>query len=41
MTPPDGGTPVRRSGYTLSVLRKNADGQWVLARDANLLTESS
>jgi uncharacterized protein (TIGR02246 family) len=40
MTPPDGGTPVRRSGYTLSILRKNADGQWVLVRDANLLTES-
>lgn len=27
-----------RSGYTLSVLRKNASGQWEIARDANLLT---
>jgi len=36
MTPP-GGQSVRRSGYTLSVLRKDADGRWRLARDANLL----
>ena len=36
MTPP-GGQTVRRSGHTLSVLRKSA-GQWRLARDANLLT---
>ena len=35
---PDGGTPVRRAGYTLTILRKEADGRWVLARDANLLT---
>ncbi len=34
----DGGAPVRRSGYTLGVLRKEADGRWRLARDANLLT---
>jgi uncharacterized protein (TIGR02246 family) len=39
MTPP-GGTPVRRAGYTLSILRKKADGRWRLARDANLLTAS-
>jgi uncharacterized protein (TIGR02246 family) len=38
MTPPDGGTPIRRSGYTLTLLRKESDGQWRLARDANLLT---
>jgi uncharacterized protein (TIGR02246 family) len=37
MTPP-GGTPVRRAGYTLTILRKEADGRWRLARDANLLT---
>lgn len=37
MTPP-GGTAVRRSGYTLTILRKDADGKWRLARDANLLT---
>jgi len=36
MTPP-GGPSIRRSGHTLSVLRKSA-GQWRLARDANLLT---
>ena len=36
MTPPDG-APVRRSGYTLSVLRKSPEGKWQLFRDANLL----
>jgi uncharacterized protein (TIGR02246 family) len=36
MTPP-GGAPVKRAGYTLTILRKLADGRWVLARDANLL----
>jgi uncharacterized protein (TIGR02246 family) len=36
MTPP-GGKPMRRAGYTLTLLRKGADGRWVLARDANLL----
>lgn len=36
-TPPDGKT-VHRSGYTLTLLRKEADGKWRLARDANLLT---
>lgn len=37
MVPP-GGEPVRRAGYTLTLLRKEVDGQWRLARDANLLT---
>ena len=37
MTPP-GSAPVRRAGYTLTVLRKE-NGQWLLARDANLLME--
>jgi len=37
MTPPSG-SPVKRAGYTLTILRKLADGRWVLARDANLLT---
>lgn len=36
MTPP-GGTPVKRAGWTLTLLRKQPDGRWVLARDANLL----
>jgi uncharacterized protein (TIGR02246 family) len=37
MTPPVG-EPVRRAGYTLTILRKGPDGRWRLARDANLLT---
>jgi len=31
-------SPVRRSGYTLTILRKQADGRWLLARDANLVS---
>jgi uncharacterized protein (TIGR02246 family) len=38
MTLPGQEAPVRRSGHTLTLLRKEADGQWRLARDANLLT---
>lgn len=38
MTPPDG-KQVRRAGYTLTILVKEADGRWRLSRDANLLTE--
>jgi len=37
ITPP-GGTPVRRSGFTLTILRKEPDGRWLLTRDANLVT---
>ena len=37
MTPKNGGTPVRRAGHTLSVLRKQ-NGRWQIARDANMLT---
>jgi ketosteroid isomerase-like protein len=37
MQAPAGGNPMRRAGHTLSVLRKE-DGEWRLARDANLLT---
>lgn len=36
ITPP-GGDATRRSGYTLSILRKQPDGKWVLWRDANLV----
>ena len=36
---PLGGKPVRRAGYTLTILRKQPDGRWLLARDANLLAE--
>jgi uncharacterized protein (TIGR02246 family) len=38
VTPP-GGRPVKRAGYTLTILRKEANGKWLLARDANLLAE--
>ena len=37
MTTP-GGETSRRSGYTLTILRKQTDGRWLLVRDANLLT---
>jgi uncharacterized protein (TIGR02246 family) len=40
VTPP-GGNATRRSGYTLSIFRKQADGRWLLARDANLLAAPS
>jgi uncharacterized protein (TIGR02246 family) len=36
MSLPDG-KQVRRSGQTLSILRKQSNGSWLLARDANLL----
>jgi uncharacterized protein (TIGR02246 family) len=36
VTPP-GGDRVARSGYTLTILRKNEGGRWVIMRDANLL----
>lgn len=39
ITPVDGGETARRSGYTLSILRKQNDGAWVLARDANLVVK--
>ena len=38
MTPLQGGPTMRRSGYTLTILRKEPDGRWVLFRDANMLT---
>jgi uncharacterized protein (TIGR02246 family) len=38
---PPGGEAVRRAGYTLSILRKQPDGKWVLARDANLVMKTS
>ena len=40
VTTPDGKV-IRRSGQTLSVLRKQADGGWLLARDANLLASEA
>ena len=35
-----GGQPIRRTGYTLTILRKD-DGRWRIARDANLLTQQT
>ena len=37
ITPPDG-KAIRRAGYTLTLLTKDAGGRWRLSRDANLLT---
>src|SRR5205823_2074256 len=40
VTAPDS-KPVTHQGYTLTILRKKANGNWVLARDANLLMPES
>ena len=40
VTPKKGGLPIKRSGNTLSILKKQA-GAWVLFRDANMLTAVS
>src|SRR4051794_28242232 len=40
-TAPPVGELFRRSGYTLTLFRKESDGQWRLARDANLLAAQS
>ena len=37
VTPKSGGPTTTRAGHTLTVLRKQPDGAWVIARDANLL----
>jgi ketosteroid isomerase-like protein len=38
----EGGEPMlRRTGYTLSILRKEPDRRWMRARDANLLGKQS
>lgn len=33
--------PMRRSGYTLTIMRKEADGKWRLSRDANLMVKEA
>ncbi len=38
LTQRGGGAPMKRTGYTLTILRKLQDGRWVLSRDANMLT---
>jgi len=40
ITPPTG-EPIRRTCYTLTLFRRETDGRWRLARDANLLMEKS
>ena len=37
MTPKNDATPIRRVGPTLTVLKKQQNGRWVIARDANML----
>ncbi len=34
---PDGGNPAKHSGHILTILRKNPNGEWVIARDANFV----
>lgn len=34
---PSEGEPLRRAGYTLTILHKGDDGRWRLFRDANLV----
>ena len=41
MTPIDGTSPKVRKGPTLSIFNKQADGRWVLVRDANMLASPS
>ena len=36
---PAGGQTVRRRGNTLTIFQRLPDGRWVLARDANMLTQ--
>ena len=36
ITQPNTPTSIKRSGHTLTILRKEPDGRWRLARDANL-----
>lgn len=38
---PAAGEPMQRAGYTLTLFRREADGRWRVARDANLLTPKS
>jgi uncharacterized protein (TIGR02246 family) len=37
ITSRSGGQPSRRAGHTLSILRREPAGKWVVIRDANLL----
>ena len=37
ISPRNGGQPSRRAGHTLSILRREQAGNWVVIRDANML----
>lgn len=39
LTPHEGGIPRRRSGHTLTLLRREPSGRWLAFRNANLLPE--
>ena len=41
VTPLPNGTPKRRAGHTLTILRKEPAGNWVVIRDANMLMPES
>jgi uncharacterized protein (TIGR02246 family) len=41
ITSKHGQLPMLRNGDTLSILRKEADGQWRLTRDANMLASAA
>mgnify|MGYP001571641301 CR=1 FL=1 len=36
-----GKLPMQRTGHTLTIYRKGADGRWVLTRDANMLAPAN
>jgi len=41
VTSKHGGTPMLRSGHTLSIMRRCEDGKWRLTRDANMVIPAS
>ncbi len=41
MTSKHGKLPLQRTGHTLTILRRQDDGRWLLTRDANLLGSTS
>jgi ketosteroid isomerase-like protein len=38
MTPRAGGEATELAGHRITIYRKQSDGRWLLARDANTLT---
>jgi uncharacterized protein (TIGR02246 family) len=39
LTPVNGGPAITKSGNTLTIFQKQANGRWLLARDSNTLTD--